>query len=222
MYVALGIYVTMILFTDKVSLVLWPKTCSLDLNSPLSSYNKPYAGAWRRYHMIHRVVPNVGLLFGCGQTREVESRYKMDTPSRLEQILSTYEVEGGHLNRECPRVVAIKIAEKVLDWKMLGYVLGLPREKVLAIDRDNQTEDQRKVAMFDEWKSFKGSDSTYLKLAEALCVRNRIDIVELLCNLFQSHVTTPTEMASPEEQPNVLAEAGMSCLVCSYLPCLLV
>ena len=110
-------------------------------------------------------------------------------------------------------MVAIKIAEKVVDWKMLGYVLGLPREKISAIDRDNQTEDQRKVALFDEWKSIEGSKATYLKLAEALCVRDRIDIVELLCNRVQSHETTPTEMistASPEEQPNVLAEAGMS------------
>ena len=150
----------------------------------------------------------------------------MDTPSRLEleEILSTNGVERRHLNRECLRVVAVKIAEKVLDWKMLGYVLGLPREKIAAIDRDNQTGDQRKVALFDEWKSIEGSEATYLKLAKALYDRNLRDIVELLCDLFQTHEATPTEMvsaASPEEQPNVQAGAGMSCL-CVTISSLLV
>ena len=115
-------------------------------------------------------------------------------------------------------MVVIKIAEKVIDWKLLGYVLGLPREKITTIDHESKTEDQRKVAMFDEWKSYNGSEATYLKLAEALYDRHRVDIVEILCDLFKQgvgHETTRTEISSvpvlglPNELSNVQAEAGM-------------
>ena len=132
----------------------------------------------------------------------------------FEQFILTNGVKRSHLNQECPRVVAIKIADKVIDWKMLGNVLGLPREKISAIERENQTEDQRKVAVFDEWKSSKGSEATYLELAEAMYDRHRRDLVEMLCYLFKKHETTPTEvsadlLALPEEQTNDQARAGM-------------
>ena len=134
----------------------------------------------------------------------------MDRAAGFEEFISTIGVERSHLNRDCPRAVAIKIAEKVIDWQMLGYVLGLPRVKISAIARENQTEDQRKIAMFDEWKSSNGSRGTYLKLAEALFDRHRIDIVERLCKLLKqsmSDETAPTEV--PPEQPNIQARAGM-------------
>ena len=69
--------------------------------------------------------------------------------------------------------------------------------------------------MFDEWKNSSGSGATYLKLAEALYERHRVDIVEMLCNLCRtSHETTPTEVnaALPDVQPiaqDVQAATGM-------------
>ena len=138
----------------------------------------------------------------------------MEKPS-LQELISSCGMETRHLNRQCPSMVTIKIAEKIVDWKMLGRVLGLQREKLLAIDREYQTEDQRKVAMFDKWKSISGSRASYLKLAEALYDRDRVDIVELLLNLLKQSMcleTTPTAefdttvLIIPDEQQ---AEAGM-------------
>ena len=112
----------------------------------------------------------------------------------LQELISLCGLERTHLNRECPQAVTIKIAAKVIDWKMLGRVLGLQRERLEAIDRDCQTEDQRKVAMFDEWKSSNGSRATYLMLAKALYDRDRLNIVKLLLNMSICHETTPTEL----------------------------
>ena len=137
----------------------------------------------------------------------------MEKPS-LQELISSCGMETRHLNRQCPREVTIKIADEIVDWKMLGCVLGLQRQKLQAIDREYQTEDQRKVAMFDEWKSINGSRASYLKLAEALYGRNRVNIVEQLLDLLKQSMcceTTPAEFGTaiftlPDEQQ---AGAGM-------------
>lgn len=133
--------------------------------------------------------------------------------ANFEELISTIGVERSHLNRECPQRIVIKIAERIIDWKMLGYVLGLPREKITAIDHESKTEDQCKIAIFIEWKSYNGSEATYLKLAEALYDRHRVDMVEMLCDLFKKGVgqdTTRTEISSvpPLELPKELSNAG--------------
>ena len=122
-----------------------------------------------------------------------------DLETGLAELISSCGMKRTHLNRECPRDVTIKIAEKVIRWEMLGYSLGQQQERVQAICRDYHTEDQRKVAMFDEWRRSNGSRATYLKLAKALYDRHRSDIVELLLNMLKqsmSHETTPTEVCT--------------------------
>ena len=86
----------------------------------------------------------------------------------------------------CPRDVRDKIALKLADWKVAGRFFDLPREKLAAIELDNDTEEQRRVALLDAWGEREGKGAIYLKLAEVLHQRERIDLVELLFDAVSS------------------------------------
>ena len=105
----------------------------------------------------------------------------LDAGPTLKDILFHQELEEKDLERECPRDIRDTIASKIIDWKMAGRYLGFPAEKLAAIDRENDTEDQRKVALLDSWGKREGKGASFLKLATALHHRERRDLVELLC-----------------------------------------
>ena len=70
---------------------------------------------------------------------------------------------------------------KLVDWEMVGYCFSFPPEKIAAIERQNYTEDQRKVALLNAWSEREGDGATFLKLADVLHQRKRNDLVDFLC-----------------------------------------
>ena len=66
---------------------------------------------------------------------------------------------------------------------MAGRFLEISSEKLAAIDRENDTEEQRKVALLHLWSRREGRGASCLKLASMLHRRERADLVdpELLC-----------------------------------------
>ncbi|MCG8620508.1 MAG: hypothetical protein MJE68_00730 [Proteobacteria bacterium] len=69
----------------------------------------------------------------------------------LNDILSQYALKKTDLSIKCPREVRNGIAIKLDDWKMIGYSLGFPKEKLTSIGCKNETEDLCKVALLDSW-----------------------------------------------------------------------
>ena len=104
----------------------------------------------------------------------------------LKDIVARCGLTKERLQEECSREVSLKIATKLDDWKMVGHYLGIPPEKLKAIERENDTEDQRKVALLDTWRKGEGRGATYWKLANALYEHGRRDLVELLCKAISS------------------------------------
>ena len=102
----------------------------------------------------------------------------------LNDILSQYALKETDLSIKCPREVRNEIAVKLIDWKMIGYSLGFPAEKLTSIGRENETQDLCKVALLDSWSKREGEGASYLKLADALHRRQRRDLVEFLCKLL--------------------------------------
>ena len=90
----------------------------------------------------------------------------------LEDILSRYRLNEEDLDRECPRDVVLEVVVKLDDWQM---VLCYSKETLRKIEIENRTEDQRKVALLDNWSRREGKDATYLKLARVLYRRDRRD-----------------------------------------------
>ena len=104
----------------------------------------------------------------------------------LEEILSQYGLKRKDLEVVCPRDVRNKVAVELVDWKMVGHFFDFSRAKLEAINRENQTEDQRKVALLDAWGERDGREATYFKLAEVLHRRERGDLVQTLCDELRS------------------------------------
>ena len=88
--------------------------------------------------------------------------------------------------KEYSQDMILKIAAKLSDWEMAGHYLSIPSEKLKAIDRENYSEDQRKVAMLDTWHKREGGGASYWRLANALYQHGRRDLVESLCRAVSS------------------------------------
>ena len=133
----------------------------------------------------------------------------LDAGPSLDEIIAHHGLTAPHLQQKCPREIRIQIAEKVVDWKMIGAYFGIGKEKLAAIDRDNNTEDQRKVALFDAWSEKDGKDATFFKLADVLHRRQRRDLVELLCAELRER------MVSSQSQPTSVQEPGYELEPCT-------
>ena len=123
----------------------------------------------------------------------------MAEPS-LEDIVSLCGLTRERLQKECSQDMILKIAAKLADWKMVGHYLNIPSEKLKAIERENDTEDQRKVAMLETWQKREGKAASYWRLADALGQRGRRDLVESLCRGIAAQPVIskrlpPTEMS---------------------------
>ena len=116
----------------------------------------------------------------------------------LEDILSACGLAKERLQEECSREIILKIAAKLKDWKMVGHYLNIPPERLTAIDRENHTENQRKVAMFDTWHEREGKAASCMRLTSALYQQGRRDLVESLCKAIaaQSSEPPPTDMST--------------------------
>ena len=113
----------------------------------------------------------------------------LDSGPCLEDILSHHGLEKKDLERQCPPGIRITIATKLVDWKTTGHYFGVPAEKLAAIDRENATEDQRRIALLDSWEKREGRNASCLKLADVLHRRERRDLVELLCTEVKLSLT---------------------------------
>ena len=127
----------------------------------------------------------------------------LDAGPCLEDILSHYGLKEKDLERQCPPGIRIKIATKLVDWKTTGHYFGVPAEKLAAIDQENATEDQRRIALLDCWEKREGRNASCLKLADVLHRRDRRDLVELLCTEMKSSLSltlSRKDNASSEQQ----------------------
>jgi hypothetical protein len=77
------------------------------------------------------------------------------------------------------------MAAQLVDWKLAGHHLGFSPLKLHTIQADNDSEDQRRVALLETWAEMEGEKATYLKLAEALFEHGRRDLVEHLCKMIR-------------------------------------
>jgi hypothetical protein len=105
----------------------------------------------------------------------------------LDEILSHHGVKKEDASQECPQGIRYEISIKIVNWKMVGRYLGIPEEKLAAIERDNHTEEERRVDLLNTWHQGQGSQATYLSLMTVLYQHYRRDLVEELCGMIKSH-----------------------------------
>ena len=110
-----------------------------------------------------------------------------DTELYLEEILSKHGLMKNDLDKKCSPCIRNDIALKISNWKMIGHHFGIPKEKLIAIQIENRTEEERRVELLCTWSEQKGKQATYLKLIDALYHRKRCDLVDTLCGLIKSN-----------------------------------
>ena len=114
----------------------------------------------------------------------------------LEDILSKHDLKREDLDTKCPRNIMYDIAIKIDDWKTAGNFLSVPKEKLAAIEEDNQKAEQRRVALLTTWHECHGENATCLMLMIALHKLARRDLIDKLCTLLKSHIVA-TGMQHP-------------------------
>lgn len=77
--------------------------------------------------------------------------------------------------------------------KRLDITFEIPVEKLAAIDQDNDTEDQHRIALLDCWEKREGKNTSCLKLAKVLHHRERRDLMELLCEAIRSSLSVSSK-----------------------------
>lgn len=136
----------------------------------------------------------------------------------LEDIISRQGLAKKILQEKCSQAIRLKIAAKLEDWKMVGRYLNIPSEELKAIELENSTEKQRRIAMLDTWHDREGEDASYWRLAGALYQQGCCHLVELLCKLVQSSVQELCELSYREgsgvkavSEHDASAESSPSC-----------
>lgn len=124
--------------------------------------------------------------------------------SSLDDVISYCDLERRALQCTCRREVLIRLAVKLTDWKVFGAFLGFPPEKLAAIEVENRTEDQRKIALLDAWAEKEDERATYLKLVEVLYQLNRRDLVRVLCDLLKKAVQNDAGDDSTVNQASIV------------------
>ena len=87
----------------------------------------------------------------------------------LHDIAAQANVRVEDLNTEVSsQRVLLDLAEFCVDWRLVGIRLGLTNAEIVAVDRDNRTEDEKRYVMLEIWKRKFAFKATYRVLIEAI------------------------------------------------------
>ena len=77
------------------------------------------------------------------------------------------------LSKVCSDAASLDLAKYCVEWKLIGWRVGLTEGDLVAIDRDNGSEEEKRVGMLKKWKSRFAFNATYQALIEALLAEGR-------------------------------------------------
>ena len=80
------------------------------------------------------------------------------------------------LKNQCLDYYLLRLSEKLDNWEMTGFYLGLSVPEVTAIKVDCAKEEERRARTLSKWKENKGDDANYYSLIKALHEVKRIDV----------------------------------------------
>ena len=129
----------------------------------------------------------------------------------LEDVLSKHDLRVGDMMSRCSYPVRVRMAAQLVDWKLAGHFLGFTQLKLHTIQVDNDSEEQRRVALLETWAEMEGEKATYLKLAEALLEHGRRDLVEHLCKMIKRVLRSNVQSKTP---PKTRRRSKSDVLVC--------
>ena len=119
--------------------------------------------------------------------------------------LSHHGLKETDLDKECSQSIRNDIATKIINWKMIGHHLGIPDEKLVAIQRDNDTDEERRVDLLNTWHQREGCRATYRQLMNAFLQQGRRNLANSLCAMIKdSHSMAKMTHSGDNNQPGLL------------------
>ena len=104
----------------------------------------------------------------------------------IEDVLNRTKVSSESLKKtECTIDDLLKLLHLCDPWRLIGNHLKLTDAQLNAIDEDNKTVDEKRLAVFKEWKQTRAFLTTYLELVQALVDANKIQNTIDLCKWFK-------------------------------------
>ena len=104
----------------------------------------------------------------------------------IEEVLEKAEVSSESLKKiECTIEDLLNLSHFCDPWRLIGNHLKLTDAQLSAIDEDNKTVDEKRVAVFKEWKQTRAFLATYYELVQTLVDAKKIQNAMDLCVWFK-------------------------------------
>ena len=114
----------------------------------------------------------------------------------LEDALLKYDLTPQQLDVPISFNNCVEFSEKLTEWEPLAPRLDLKKVDIAAIKHDHKNLRPQCSACLTKWQEKFGSQATFLKLAQALKKVEKMDCVEMLCEIFKT-VNPPTSGLVP-------------------------
>ena len=106
----------------------------------------------------------------------------------LDQLLPKYNVTKNDLQRLCNQELLVHLHKHIECYEEVGRCLGLTRQEIMDIRKEETCEDSRRMAVLDKWQSKNEHDATYLVLVERFIEMEDRVLAEAVIRYHKEHV----------------------------------
>ena len=105
----------------------------------------------------------------------------------LDELLKKTQVLPEKLNERISddHLREIALFKTLTNWRTVATYLGLDKNDLDAIKREEDDEQMRKLIALEKWKGKFGAKATYRKLVDVLFKLEKTDAAEDTCNLLK-------------------------------------
>ena len=107
-----------------------------------------------------------------------------ETPSYT-SVISHYGLQASDMQVKCSDEAIQIVAEKMTDWRLDRFLLG--KAKVDEIDRDEKTEEEKKLKYLRCWREQRDFMATYELMAQNFVQARNVSLAGLVCKECKSH-----------------------------------
>ena len=98
-----------------------------------------------------------------------EGATTVDSGATLQEVAVHAGIDKFDIfNQECSQKILLDLAKHCVDWRLIGFYLGLSGADVAAVDGDYQSVDEKRAGMLGRWKEKFAIKATYGMFIKAL------------------------------------------------------
>jgi hypothetical protein len=106
-----------------------------------------------------------------------------------EEVANGVDLAADELSKPCDNSIIPSLADCFSQWRVIFGSL-LSELDLGDVDRDNTTQEEKRIAALRKWKARNGGGATYKILVNALLNRGEKCDAESLCTILADHLST--------------------------------